>query len=212
MMATVKELDQSRIRTAEIELAVAFYFARAQALSVPNVSWGMGLHECDVLVLTKSGYLYEVEIKVSMSDLIRDGHKDHGHVPGKRSPGIIELYYAMPVALFDKISDQGQIRPDLIPNRAGVFSFRRTDSGAPLKLERKAEPQTRPFKISVPAGECWRTSEIPPARKLTIEERYQFARLGTLRIWSLKKKIEDLRVGGRADAMIAEIENQGRTR
>ena len=45
-----------------------FFNYRAN-LIVPNISWGLGLHECDLLVLTSSGYATEIEIKVSKADL-----------------------------------------------------------------------------------------------------------------------------------------------
>ena len=58
---------------AEIEVVVAQYFDPRRNVIVPNVWWGWGLrHECDLVVMTKTGYAYEVEIKVSRSDLKAD--------------------------------------------------------------------------------------------------------------------------------------------
>jgi hypothetical protein len=93
----------------EIEVAVAEYFNPRTNLIVPNVSWGMFLHECDLLVLTPSGYAYEIEIKTSKQDLIKDLDKPHKHDSKK----IKKLYFAIPSKLVDCIS--------YIPERAGVI-------------------------------------------------------------------------------------------
>ncbi len=77
--------------TIEIEVAVARFFDIRRNLIVPNVSWGLGFtHECDLLVVTKSGYANEIEIKTGLYDLKRDGLKRHGH----RSKKIRRLFFA----------------------------------------------------------------------------------------------------------------------
>jgi len=62
----------------EIEILVADYFNYRANLIVPNVSWGLGVHECDILVLTKAGYAWEVEIKTSVADVKADLKKSTG--------------------------------------------------------------------------------------------------------------------------------------
>jgi hypothetical protein len=100
---------------AVIEIACATYFNWRRNLIVPNVSWGLGLHECDLVVMTGSRKLYEVEIKTSLSDLRRDASKRHGHGSGK----ITRLYFAMPMPLCHHLDD--------VPERAGVLGVE-TDS------------------------------------------------------------------------------------
>ena len=68
-----------KITTPEIEVRVASFFNPRQNIIVPNISWGVNLHECDLLIIRKSGYGIEVEIKVSKSDLIADAKKPHHH-------------------------------------------------------------------------------------------------------------------------------------
>lgn len=97
--------------TREIEVAVGGFFRPRQNIVVPNVSWGMFVHECDLFVLTKAGYGIEIEIKVSKSDLIKDKFKRHGH----NSTVIKKLFFAIPERLH---------RPEVvahIPERAGVI-------------------------------------------------------------------------------------------
>lgn len=153
-----------------IELSIARWFGIRQNLIVPNVSWGLWIHECDVLVLTKAGYALEVEIKVSKSDLIKDGEKRHGH----RSEKIKRLYFAIPEKL--------EKHMDLIPERAGVIVVR------PSKTIHGRCDMIRPGEVN------------KAARPLGDKDREQLARLGALRIWDLKEGLlrsawenEDLR-------------------
>lgn len=82
-----------------IEIAISKLFNPRANIIVPNVSWGLGIHECDVLVLRKSGWAYEIEIKTSRADLLRDQNKSHGH----KSNLIRGLYFAVPESLANLI-------------------------------------------------------------------------------------------------------------
>jgi len=44
------------MKTIEMEIAFARYFGIRQNLIIPNVSWGMDTHECDLFVLTPARY------------------------------------------------------------------------------------------------------------------------------------------------------------
>ena len=120
----------------EIELAVSAWFNPRANCSVPNVWWGMDLnHECDLFIVTRAGYAYEVEIKVSKSDLVRDGRKRHAH---SDYYGIIrELYFAIPKKLEPYVN--------LIPERAGIIIV--SDKGSPHCL-RKATPNLHARKLT----------------------------------------------------------------
>jgi len=115
----------------EIESAVARYFDPRRNVIVPNVWWGLDLnHECDLFVLNKAGFAYEVEIKVSKSDIKADLKKRWAHSSKK----IRRLYFAVPAKLKDSI--------DLIPERAGVLLVGPT--GAVVKLrEAKLNKEAR---------------------------------------------------------------------
>lgn len=95
----------------EIELQIARYFGVRPNIIVPNVSWGMfrDNRECDLVVLRQSGYAYEIEIKVSKSDLRKDRQKWHNHI----SERLRGLWFAIPEKLKESI--------DLIPETAGIF-------------------------------------------------------------------------------------------
>ena len=99
------------MKTIDIEIAVSLWFGVRQHIIVPNVSWGFnGIHELDLAVLTKAGYLSEVEIKISKSDLKKDKYKKHGH----KSKWIKKLWFAVPEKL-------GEFALTEIPERSGLL-------------------------------------------------------------------------------------------
>jgi hypothetical protein len=98
-------------KTKEIEIALSTYFKTRVNIIVPCVSWGIDIHECDMIILSKHGYATEVEIKISMSDLKKDKNKYHGHNDDR----IKQLFFAIPKKLFnEKIYEH-------IPERAGLL-------------------------------------------------------------------------------------------
>jgi hypothetical protein len=103
--------------TPEIEWAVAVFFHPHNNIVVPNVTWGMDLgYEADLLVMTPAGYLYEVEIKISKSDLKADRKKYHHHDGEK----IRKLWFAFPEKLCRAECFE------LVPDGAGILSVNST--------------------------------------------------------------------------------------
>jgi hypothetical protein len=144
-----------------MECALANYFNYRTNLIVPNVCWGMNIHECDLLIVTAAGYCWEVEIKRTRPDLKQDRNKRHGHLDNR----IKRLYFALPDYLEKDI--------ELVPPRAGIVLVQPQairEYNPCCKLIRKPED----FKL---------------AKKLSKAERYKVARLGALRIWNLKRKL-----------------------
>jgi len=147
------------IASVDIEIAVAKLFDSRRNLIVPNVSWGLGIHECDLLIVTKNNYAYEVEIKISKADILQDRKKTHAH----NSKKIKFLYFAIPKHLLSCI--------DLIPERAGIIIADR-------------DKYDTCFASFLPN----RTVKAnPDARPLTDQERLKVAELGCMRIFDLKR-------------------------
>lgn len=146
---------------AEIEIIIAGYFDYRINCIIPNISFGMKLHECDILVLSKHGYATEIEIKVSKSDIVKDRKKEHGHNSNK----IKYLYFAIPIKL-----DKDDIIK-IIPERAGIIIINREGL---IYVKRKPQINTN-------------------ANVFTIDDKYQLARLGAIRIWGLKRKFLELK-------------------
>lgn len=152
----------SRLTTLQMEICIAEYFGVRRNIIVPNVSWGVGLHECDLLIVRPSGHAVEVEIKVSLADLKKDAEKWHGHVDLKRRIG--RLYFAIPLKLQDKAIGY-------IPEHAGVIT-----------VDEDRRPWARRVAIS-------REARWDREARFTDDEINKIARLGAMRIWSLKRKI-----------------------
>jgi hypothetical protein len=150
-----------KITTTEMECLVARFLNYRVNLVVPNVSWGMGLHECDLLVCTKAGYLWEVEIKVTKADLKRDAAKWHGH----RNDRIKHLLFAIPAYLEDCA--------ELVPAHAGIITVAPKGERVWGRVRRLREPATN-----------------KAAQPISAAERYTLARLGAMRIWSLKDRAQ----------------------
>ncbi len=161
------------ITTPQMELALAKYFNSRANLIVPNVHWGMNMHECDLLIVSQAGYVTEVEIKISMSDLIADAKKKHGH----RDRNIKYLYFALPHKMMDTPEKFKRIEM-VVPERAGIIGV------------------WPPTDDRWPNWRCGRIRDaitMKGAGKMTDAYRYKVARLGALRIWNLKQKLEDLK-------------------
>lgn len=154
----------------DIEMALTAAFApfdRRRYLCVPNVSYGLGLlHECDLLCMSAAGYLTEVEIKVSVSDLKRDADKGHGH----RSGIIKALWFAGPARMTLALLDYA-------PAGAGIVVV--CDSAY-------AHAPTWVGKCVV----VWPARPRAGAQAVTAHRRYQLARLGCLRYWDARAEVE----------------------
>lgn len=121
-------IKSEKLNTKELEVLVADFFNVRTHLIVPNVSWGFGLqYEADLVVVTKSNYIYEVELKVSKSDLKADAKKRKHLHPRKTFK---RMYYAMPESIYD---------PTLVPEYAGVLLAYMHRKRWYIKVERKPE-------------------------------------------------------------------------
>jgi len=154
---------QTKLTTPEMEQRLAEYFDYRRYLIVPNLSWGIGIHECDLAIVTDSNYLWEVEIKVSKADLRKDADKRHQHIDYRRR--IKRLYFAVPSYLAEDCLE-------LSPERSGVISVH------PDK--HKVEIVRKPL-------------DDRDAVKLSEAEVAKIARLGALRIWSLQQRLFEAR-------------------
>ena len=136
---------------------------------VPNVSWGMFTHECDLIKLTPAGYCSEIEIKISKADLKKDCKKPHSHKD--RENKIKYLYFAIPEYLKDCI--------EFIPERAGILVI----------YEEYNEYHDKWYKFIKEERQPKQQSKY----KFTEKERRKLLELMALRIWGLKKKLSKLK-------------------
>ena len=149
-----------------MEVAIAKYFSYRLHIIVPNVSWGFFNHECDMFLIRKSGYGFEVEIKRSKSDMLADFKKKHGHKD--RANRIVQLFYAFPEELLSKVED-------MVPEECGIITVKKYKSvGNEYRAHASMHRDAKRRK---------------GAKPLTQKEQLKIARLGTMRIWTLKEKL-----------------------
>jgi len=151
----------------QIEYAIARRFGIRQYIIVPNISWGLNIHEMDLAVVSKSNYLYEVEIKRSKSDFKNDFKKGHNHID--RANRIKHFYYALPDWLYDEVKD-------LIPDNCGII----------ILYQKQYDHQDFPVYASIKRTVLYQKGVKP----LYDNEIKQIMRLGCMRIWKLKRKLD----------------------
>lgn len=164
-----KKRKQRKITTPEMEVALARYFNIRTHIIVPNLSWGFFNHECDLFLIRKSNFGFEIEIKISIADLKKDLKKKHGHVD--KANRIVQLYYAIPKELLEKAKEY-------IPENCGILTIELYNSNGKYTRHVSTYREAKRKK---------------GARRLTEKEQLQITRLGTMRIWSLKEKLINLK-------------------
>lgn len=138
-------------------------------IAVPNVSWGLLNHEADILVISKSGYASEIEIKRSWEDFLADMKKTEHHVDER----VYYFYYCVPASIW------GRVMNYLVDNKipvTGVFVY--TD-------ERNAIPILYHAMVTK-EGPIVPFERYNGKRKLFLEEILTVARLGCIRYWTLR--------------------------
>jgi len=171
-----KKTKPKSISTIEIEIALSKHFGVQKNIIVPNISWGFLSHEMDLAIISKSGYLTEIEIKISKSDFLKDFQKQHNHIDKQNR--ISHFYFAMPKIIYDKVSDK-------IPEHAGVIICDR-------KKHKKWNGEKYVDNEYIDIEIVKNAIKIKNARKLTIEEQFIISKLGCMRIFNLKTKIVTL--------------------
>lgn len=160
-----------KLKTLDMEVELSKFLNYRVNLVVPNVSWGMFSHECDLIRLTPAGYCSEIEIKVSLSDLKKDKTKRHNHmdggVYGYGTNKIKYLYFAIPEYLEPHIEH--------IPERAGILILR--------EVYHKYYDETRRHVEEI------RAPKIQSNYKFSEKERIKLLSLMAMRIWGLKRKL-----------------------
>ena len=164
-----------KVQTIDIELAIMRYFNFRQNLIVTNVTniSDIVAFETDVVVLSTSGYAHGIEIKVSKNDLKKEFEKKqhkllntmhNGDYGIKRFYSKFKYFsYAVPEALKD-------IALELIPDFCGLLVYVKPEIAVPLMMEIREPKKLYEYQ--------WNDYE-----------RYQLARLGAMRIYTLKSKL-----------------------
>ena len=152
------------MKTSVLEVLVANYFDWRKNVIVSNVFWGFGLnYEADLMVLTKSNHLYEVELKTSIQDLRNDLKKRVFH-NSKRTK---YLYFAMPEELIEEAKR-------ILPKEVGLLSAVRRNC-------RDNNIDANRYIV------CVRKPKQRRSEPISDKDCFKLARLGTMRIWGRKQ-------------------------
>lgn len=154
---------ETRRTLNEIECALADFFDIRKNIIVCNVSWGFLEHEADILVLSKTGYLTEIEIKRSLQDFKADFKKK------KSFDKIKSFYFCIPESILEKCLELIRENNDYSNVVNGIITYNES------------------LKLSINKRKIWGRTVKP----LFIEEQLQIARLGAMRVWKLKKMINN---------------------
>lgn len=149
-------------------------------LCVPNVSWGFfDTHEADLVIVTKSGYMTEYEIKRSYSDFLADFKKHTNHFENK----VLKLFYVVPISIADKceefLKNHEWSEPYVGHNRYCCNGI------CPCGLIAYNEEGWMNIRIGAPQL-CSYTGKNLQDYKLFIEERLKLASLGCMRLFNTK--------------------------
>ena len=169
----------------EIEVALAKHFEYLKNIVVFNVvGWGADVpveHECDCLVISKSGYLTEIEIKRSWADFLNDFKKTHL----KREDSIKYFYYCIPEKLsekaYDKLDEVIESNKDF--DYSGIILY---DEDLNITVGGKR------IKSFFDPGKYSYINNPIHYNKLYLEQKLAIARLGCIKTIKEKKKIIDL--------------------
>lgn len=140
-----------------------YYGVDKGQIVVPNVL--LGPYEADFITITKSDYLIEVEIKISISDFRADFKKKHYH----DCPEVNALYYALPKELYEKHKEEVNESCDKVG--AGIILIGEEKFGSEDSYRHFARIAKKP--------------KLRKAKPLTVYQKLKFARLGCLRWPSL---------------------------
>ncbi len=163
-------------------------FNRKYLVVVPNCTWPG--HECDILAVTESLRIIDVEIKITRADLKADAKKDKwqrylsyteaesaGHDISQWNPydhpirvdwprKVWKHYYALPAEIWTD-----ELFASLGSSASGVLLLTEADDKLQIRVQRPAKP-------------CREADPISPAAAINI------ARLASLRMWEAYELLE----------------------
>lgn len=145
-----------------MQRAIARGFWRSN-ICIPNVLMYTqpGYYEADLIMISKSDYVTEVEIKLTMVDFLADFKKKYFHC----APEVRRLYYAFPEKFYS--SNKSEIYGKLAELGIGIIVVAITQNGLVPRIE--LEPR-----------------KILSNTKLTAERKIQLLKLGCMK-WFMRK-------------------------
>ena len=167
------------IEQIELSIMTDERFNFRQNLIVFRVSDISGIvnHECDCLIMSKAGYLTEIEIKRSYADFLADFKKRHNH----QDEHIKEFFFLVHESFAEKVYDK-LIEIKHIPT--AIFSY---DDDAKISLFKGRYLMHYDFGYN--DADCVYYDNTLNPKKLFLEEQFQLARLGAMRYKTMTERI-----------------------
>jgi hypothetical protein len=170
---------KNNISCLDIELAIMHEFDFRQNIIVPNITTLSYIlpFETDMLVLTKNGYAYGFEIKISKSDLKADFKKPQHSKINQMHNGKtgLEMYYGKYKYFYYAVPEHlKEYALEIIPEFCGLWVLNKPEYPLMKRFYQVKEPR-KLFDY-----------------KWSNAHRYEVARLGAMRIYTLKSNISEI--------------------
>jgi len=139
-------------------------------------------HECDCLVMSKTGYLTEIEIKRSYEDFLADFRKEHTHEDKRINHFCFLVHISFAEKVIDKLAELRMIPSEVMTydDDAFVSDYRTGQDIASLIAKNE---NIDPYDVTG-------LKYYPRfGRRLFLEEQYQLARLGAMRYKNMTERI-----------------------
>lgn len=163
---SIKEIEEMIIRS---EVSIR------NEIAIPNLSWGMLPYEADIVVINKTGYMREYEIKRSFQDLKADFKKKCYH----DAEQIYQFFYVLPFSIKEKAIElfRTHQREDAYIRAFGISTEYREALPAIIFYNDDGQIVERTRFNGHLYGHH---------RKLFIEEKLTITRLLSIRYWNLR--------------------------
>lgn len=132
-------------------------------------------HECDCLVMSKAGYLTEIEIKRSYADFLADFKKMHQHQDAAINNFIFLVHESFAEKVFDELVARKKLPSAIYQYDDDAFI---SEYKSAYEIFREM-PTTKNYQEYAPQN----------SRRLFLEEQYQLARLGAMRYKNMTERI-----------------------
>ena len=166
------------------EMIISNEVSLRNEIAIPNLSWGMLPYEADLVVINKTGYMREYEIKRSLQDLKADFKKKCYH----DAEQVYQFFYVLPISIKDKALE--------------LFRIHQNDD-----VYIKAFGKSTEYYEALPAAIFYNNEgQIVDRtrfdgrlrgkhRKLFLEEKLTISRLLNIRYWCLRFKKNEQKGG-----------------
>lgn len=170
-----KNMD-TKLSIREIEeMIISNEVSLRNEIAIPNLSWGMLPYEADIVVINKTGYMREYEIKRSLQDLKADFKKKCYH----DAEQVYQFFYVLPLSIKEKALE--------------LFRAHQTDD-AYIKAFGKSTEYHEALPAVIFYSDEGYIAERPRFnghlcgnhRKLFLEEKLTITRLLSIRYWNLR--------------------------